>query len=119
MKKGINKVTLVGHVGDEPKVNNINDTTKVARFPLATNEIFVDKNGVEVQKTEWHTVVAWNKRAGIIEEYVKKGDALYVEGKIQTSNWEDKDGNKRKSIEILCDDFLFLSPRNRKAREEE
>ena len=118
MKKGINKVTLVGHVGDQPKVNNINDSTKVVRFPLATNEIFVDKNGVEVQKTEWHTIVAWNKRAGVIEDWVKKGDALYVEGKIQTSNWEDKDGNKRKSIEILCDDFLFLSPKNRKTSEE-
>lgn len=118
MKKGINKVTLVGHVGDVPKVSNISDETKVARFPLATNEIFVDKNGVEVQKTEWHTVVAWNKRAGVIETYVKKGDALYVEGKIQTSNWEDKEGIKRKSIEILCDDFLFLSPRNKDAAEE-
>ena len=109
MRKGINKVTLVGNVGDTPKVNTISEDLKVARFPLATNEYYVDKDGNEVQKTEWHTIVAWNKRAGIVENYVKKGDALYVEGKIQTSSWEDKDGNKRYSIEINCDDFLFLS----------
>jgi single-strand DNA-binding protein len=113
MRKGINKVTLVGNVGDTPKVNTISEDLKVARFPLATNEYYVDKDGNEVQKTEWHTIVAWNKRAGIVENYVKKGDALYVEGKIQTSSWEDKDGNKRYSIEINCDDFLFLSSKNK------
>lgn len=112
MRKGINKVTLVGHVGDAPKINTISEDLKVARFPLATNEYYIDKDGNEVQKTEWHTVVAWNKRAGVIENYVKKGDALYVEGRIQSSSWEDKEGNKRYSIEINCDDFLFLSPKN-------
>lgn len=119
MKRGINKVTLVGHVGDDPRVANINESLKVASFRLATNEIYIDKEGNEVEKTEWHTVKAWNKRADVIENYVKKGDALYVEGKIQTNNWEDKEGNQRKSIEILCDEFLFLSPKNRKTAEEE
>jgi len=118
MKRGINKVTLVGYVGDDPRVANINESLKVASFRLATNEIYYDKEGNEVEKTEWHTVKAWNKRAGVIENYVKKGDALYVEGKIQTNNWEDKEGNTRKSIEILCDDFLFLSPKNKKTVEE-
>jgi len=118
MRRGINKVTLVGHVGDDPRVNDINENLKVASFRLATNEIYYDKEGKEVEKTEWHTVKAWNKRAGIIENHVKKGDALYVEGKIQTHNWEDKEGNNRKSIEILCDEFLFLSPKNRKTEEE-
>ena len=99
-------------MGDDPKVNQINDNLKVARFPLATNEIYLDKDGNQVQKTQWHTIVVWNKIAAIIEEYVKKGDPLYVEGKIQTSTWEDKEGNKRYSIEINCDNFLFLSPRN-------
>jgi len=113
MRKGINKVTLVGNVGDTPKVNTISENLKVARFPLATNEYYADKDGNEVQKTEWHTIVAWNKKAGVVESYVKKGDALYVEGKIQTSSWEDKDGNKRYSIEINCDDFLFLSSKNK------
>ena len=117
MRRGINKVTLVGNVGDDPKVNQINDDLKVARFPLATNELYLDKEGNHVQKTQWHTIVVWNKVAGIIEEYVKKGDPLYVEGKIQTSTWEDKEGNKRYSIEINCDNFLFLD--NNRTREEE
>ena len=110
MKRGINKVTLVGHVGEDPKINQINDDVKVARFPLATNEFYVDKEGNEVQKTQWHTIVVWNKVAGIIEEYVKKGDPLYVEGKIQNSTWEDNEGKKRFTTEINCDNFLFLSP---------
>jgi single-strand DNA-binding protein len=82
MKRGINKVTLVGHVGEDPKVNQINDDVKVARFSLATNEYYVDKEGNEFQKTQWRTIVVWNKVAGIIEEYVKKGDPLYVDTKI-------------------------------------
>ena len=68
MKRGINKVTLMGNVGDDPRVNQINDTTKVARFPLATNEVYFDKEGNEVRKTEWHNVVFWNKAADIVEE---------------------------------------------------
>jgi single-strand DNA-binding protein len=112
MKRGINKVTLVGHVGEDPRVNQINDDVKVARFPLATNEYYQDKEGNEVQKTQWHSIVVWNKAAGIIEEYVRKGDPLYVEGKIQTSTWEDNEGKKRFTTEINCDNFLFLSPQN-------
>jgi single-strand DNA-binding protein len=81
MKRGINKVTLVGHVGEDPKVNQINEDVKVARFPLAKNEFYVDKDGNEIQKTQWHTIVVWNKVAGIIEEFVKKGDPLYVDTK--------------------------------------
>jgi len=117
MKRGINKVTLVGHVGEDPKVNQINDDVKVARFPLATNEFYVDKEGNEVQKTQWHTIVVWNKVAGIIEEYVKKGDPLYVEGKIQNSTWEDSEGKKRFTTEINCDNFLFLSPQTQPVEE--
>ena len=81
MRRGINKVTLVGNVGDDPKVNQINEDLKVARFPLATNEVYLDKDGNHIQKIQWHTIVVWNKIAGVIEEYVKKGDALYVETK--------------------------------------
>jgi single-strand DNA-binding protein len=117
MKRGINKVTLVGHVGEDPKVNQINDDVKVARFPLATNEFYVDKEGNEIQKTQWHTIVVWNKVAGIIEEYVKKGDPLYVEGKIQTSSWEDTEGKKRFTTEINCENFLFLAPQSQPVEE--
>jgi len=108
MKRGINKVTLMGNVGDDPRVNQINDTLKVARFPLATNEVYTDKEGNQVQKTEWHTVVFWNK-----------GIPLYVEGKIQSSSWEDKDGVKRYSWEINGDNFVFIDGKREEVKEDE
>jgi single-strand DNA-binding protein len=119
MKRGINKVTLMGNVGDDPKVNQINDTMKVARFPLATNEVYFDKEGNEVQKTEWHQVVFWNKAADIVEAYVRKGIPLYVEGKIQSSAWEDKEGVKRYSWEINGDNFVFIDGKREEVKEEE
>jgi len=74
----------MGNVGDDPRVNEINETTKVARFPLATNEVHIDREGNPVQKTEWHNVVFWHKATEIIEAYVRKGIPLYIEGKIQS-----------------------------------
>ncbi|MEX0986760.1 MAG: single-stranded DNA-binding protein [Bacteroidales bacterium] len=115
MKYGINKATLVGNVGDEPKVNEKNGEILLASFPFATSETYKDKNGEEVTNTQWHRVKVWNKRASIIKQYVKKGDSLYIEGKIVNENWEDKEGNKHFSSEIVCDNFLFLS--NRKTDE--
>jgi len=112
MKKGINKVTLVGNVGDDPRVNQLDDNKFVANFPLATNEKYTDREGKAVEKTEWHKVVVWNKQAEVVKNYVKKGDPLYVEGKIRTNAWEDKEGNKRYSTEIICDNFLFLSTKH-------
>jgi single-strand DNA-binding protein len=110
MKMGINKVTLVGHVGDDPKMRETKDKLNVANFRVATNEVFRDREGKEIQKTEWHTVVAWDKKAELIKEYVKKGDPLYVEGRLRTSTWEDKEGVKRYSTEVFCDNFIFLAP---------
>jgi single-strand DNA-binding protein len=105
MKRGINKVTLMGNVGDDPRVNQINDTMKVARFPLATNEVYLDKEGNQVQK--------------IVEAYVRKGIPLYVEGKIQSSTWEDKEGQKRYSFEISGDNFVFIDGKREEVKEEE
>jgi len=119
MKRGINKVTLMGNVGDDPRVNQINDTVKVARFPLATNEVYFDKEGNEVQKTEWHQVVFWNKAADIVEAYVRKGIPLYVEGKIHSSTWEDKDGVKRYSWEVNGDNFVFIDGKREDVKEVE
>lgn len=113
MKNGINKVTLVGNVGDDPRVNETKEKLQVAHFSIATNEVYKDKEGKEIKKTEWHKVVAWEKKAELIKDYVKKGDPLYVEGKLRTSSWEDKEGVKRYSTEIVCDNFLFLSSTNR------
>ena len=112
MKNSINKVMLVGNVGDDPRFNQVNKDTMVANFPLATNEYYTDKEGKEVKKTEWHKVVVWNKRAEVVKKYIKKGDPLYVEGRLQTNAWEDKDGNKKYNTEIICDNFLFLSSKN-------
>ena len=117
MKYGINKVTLVGNVGEVPRVSEKDGEAFVANFPLATNEYFRDKEGEEVQKTQWHRVVVWNKSAEIVKQHVKKGDALYIEGKITTNSWDDKEGNKHFSTEIVCDNFLFLSPRNQNGAE--
>jgi len=115
MKNGINKVTLVGNVGEAPRFSQLENKQMVAHFPLATNEEFTDKEGKEVKKTEWHKVTAWNRRAEVVKNHVKKGDALYVEGKIQTSSYEDKEGVKRYSTEIICENLMFLSSRNDKA----
>jgi single-strand DNA-binding protein len=112
MKNSINKVMLVGNVGDDPRFNQIGQDNMVANFSLATNDHYTDKEGKEVKKTEWHKVVVWNKRAEVVKKYIKKGDPLYVEGKLQTSAWEDKEGIKRYTTEIVCDNFLFLSSKN-------
>jgi len=112
MRNGINKVTLVGNVGDDPRVSEKEGEAFVAHFPLATSERYKDKNGEEVDKTEWHRVTVWNKQAEVIKKYLKKGDPLYVEGKITTSSYEDKEGVKRYSTDIICNNFLFLSTAN-------
>jgi len=112
MKYGVNRVTLVGNVGEGPRVSERDGEAFVANFPLATNEVWRDKEGEEVRRTEWHRIVVWNKAAEIVKQHVNKGDALYVEGKISTNSWDDKEGNKHYSTEIICDHFLFLSPRN-------
>jgi single-strand DNA-binding protein len=115
MKNGINKVTLVGNVGEAPRFNQLENKQAVAHFSLATSEDYTDKEGKEVKKTEWHRITVWNKRAEVVKNHVKKGDTLYVEGKIQTSSYDDKEGVKRYSTEIICDNFMFLSSRNEKA----
>ncbi|MEZ5069757.1 MAG: single-stranded DNA-binding protein [Bacteroidales bacterium] len=112
MKYGVNRVTLVGNVGDEPRVTERDGEAFVANFPLATNSCFRNREGEEITRTEWHKVVVWNKPADLVRQFVKKGDALYVEGRISTNSWDDKEGNKHYSTEIVCDSFLFLSPRN-------
>lgn len=114
MKNGINKVTLVGNVGEAPRYNQLENNQAVAHFSFATNEEFTDKEGKEIKKTEWHKITAWNKKANVVKDHVKKGDTLYLEGRIQTSSYDDKDGVKRYSTEIICDNFLFLSSRNNK-----
>jgi len=106
----VNKVILVGNVGKDPEVRHLENGATVARFPLATNETFTDKSGKKVTQTEWHNIVVWRGLAEIAEKYVKSGKLLYVEGRIRTNSYEDKDGIKRYNTEILCDNFRFLGP---------
>lgn len=107
----INKVILVGNVGKDPEVKYLESGTAVARFSLATNETYKNKNGEKVTNTEWHNIEVWRGTAEFVEKYIKKGTQLYVEGKIRTENWEDKEGNKRYTTKILVDSLQLLGKR--------
>ena len=108
----INKVILVGNVGKDPEVRYIENGTAVARFSLATNESYTNKSGEKVTNTEWHNVVLWRSLAEICEKYVKKGAQLYIEGKITTRAWSDKEGNKRYTTEIIGNQMQLLGSRS-------
>ena len=114
MKNGINKVTLVGNVGEAPRFNQMENKQAVAHFSLATNDDYTDREGKEVKRTEWHRITAFNKKAELVKNYVKKGDPLYIEGRLQTSSYDDKDGVKKTSTEIICENLMFLSSRESK-----
>lgn len=102
---------LVGNVGKDPEVRHLEGGVTLARFPLATNETYTDKNGQRVTQTEWHNIVVWRGLAETVEKYVKSGKLLYVEGRIRTNTYEDKEtGAKRYSTEIYCTNFRFLGP---------
>lgn len=107
----INKVILVGRVGKDPEVRHLDNNSVVASFTLATNESYKNKSGEKVTNTEWHNIVVWRSLAEIAGRYIKKGTMLYVEGKIRTRSWNDKDGNKRYTTEIEADNFQMLSSR--------
>src|SRR5207244_8528227 len=111
MAKSVNKVILIGNLGKDPEVKFTPNGTAVAKFSLATNESFKDKNGQWQERTEWHNVVAWQRLAEIVGEYVK-GSRLYVEGKLQTSTWGDRqNGGKRYRTEIVARDIVVLGSR--------
>lgn len=113
MSGTLNKVMLIGHTGDEIKMNYFEGGGCIGRFPLATNETYTNRTtGEKVSSTEWHNIVVRNKAAEICEKYLKKGDKVYIEGRIKTRKWQDDQGNDRYSTEIQCTDFTFLTPKN-------
>jgi len=113
MSGTLNKVMLIGHTGDEVKMHYFEGGGSIGRFPLATNETYTNRtSGERVTNTEWHTVVVRNKAAEICEKYLKKGDKVYIEGRLKTRKWQDDKGMERYSTEIQCTDFTFLSPKN-------
>ena len=112
MPKSVNKVILVGNVGQDPEVKYTPSGVPVAKFSLATNERFKDKSGEFQERTEWHNVIAWQRLAEIVGEYLSKGSKVYVEGKLQTSSWEDKQSGQRKyRTEIVARDLVLLGSR--------
>ncbi|WP_138432303.1 single-stranded DNA-binding protein [Winogradskyella algicola] len=113
MSGTLNKVMLIGHLGDEVKMHYFDDKNCVGRFPLATNETYTNKTTNErVTNTEWHNIVVRNKAAEICEKYLSKGDKVYIEGRIKTRKWTDDKGMERYSTEIQCTDFTFLTNKN-------
>jgi single-strand DNA-binding protein len=108
----LNKVMLIGNLGDEVKMHYFDDKNCVGRFPIATSESYVSKQTNErITNTEWHNIVVRNKAAEICEKYLSKGDKIYIEGRIKTRKWTDDKGMERYSTEIQCDEFTFLTPK--------
>ncbi|MFN4121692.1 MAG: single-stranded DNA-binding protein [Flavobacteriales bacterium] len=104
---GVNKVILIGNVGKDPEIRNLDNGVKVANFPLATTEIY-KKDGNRMEQTEWHSIVLWRGLAEVAEKIVRKGSQVYIEGKLRTRSWEDKDKVKRYSTEVVAEVLTML-----------
>ena len=107
----VNKVILVGNLGRDPELRYTQQGTAVANFTLATNESFQRKDGNREERTEWHRIVAWGKTAELCSQYLSKGRSVYIEGRIQTRAWENKEGQKQKTTEIVAQSVQFLGGR--------
>lgn len=105
---GVNKVILVGNLGRDPEVRYTKSGQAVASFSLATSEKWTGKDGNKEEKTEWHRIVAWGKLGEICGEYLSKGKQVYIEGRLQTREWEDNDGNKKQTTEIVANNMTML-----------
>ena len=105
---GVNKVILVGNLGKDPEVRHLDSGVAVANFSLATTESYKNKQGERVNQTEWHNIVLWRGLAEVAEKYLKKGSSIYIEGRIKTRKWEDKEGVTKYTTEILGDNMTML-----------
>ncbi len=112
----LNKVMLIGRLGADPELRYTADGTPVATFRMVTSEIYKDKSGQKQEKSEWHSIVAWRKLAEIVGEYMKKGRLVYIDGKIQSREWADKEGNKRKTYEIVASDIKMMPDGSRRGQ---
>ena len=111
-KNSVNKVIIVGNLGQDPEARYTPQGTAVTNLSVATNESWKNQSGETQEKTEWHRVVMYGKMAETASEYMKKGQTVYVEGRLQTNEWEDQNNNKRKTTEIRCDNFTMLGRRS-------
>src|SRR5580704_9060750 len=105
---GVNKVILVGNLGKDPEVRYLEGGVAVANFPLATTEVYKNRSGDKVESTEWHNIVLWRGLAEVAEKLLKKGMQVYVEGRLKTRVWEDKDGTKKRTTEIVGENLTIL-----------
>ena len=106
---GVNKVILIGNLGKDPEVKYLDNGVAVANLSLATSENYKNKDGEKVTQTEWHDIVLWRGLAEVAEKYLKKGSSVYIEGKLRTNKWVDKDENTRYKTEVLADKLTMLS----------
>ncbi|MCP4052402.1 MULTISPECIES: single-stranded DNA-binding protein [Mesoflavibacter] len=104
-----NKVQLIGRLGQDPEIVTFNDGNKMAKFSLATDDSYKDKNGNKVERAYWHNIVVKNGLVKVVEDYVTKGQEIAIEGKLTNRTWEDKEGNKRYVTEVVCNELLMLS----------
>lgn len=109
---GVNKVILIGNLGADPEIRNLPSGTTVANFNIATSENYTNKSGERVTQTEWHRVECWEGLAKVAEQYLKKGSSVYIEGKIRTEEWQDKDGNTRYTTKIRAQNLTMLGGRS-------
>jgi single-strand DNA-binding protein len=107
----LNKVMLIGNLGKDPEVRTIPSGVKVANFSIATSESYTGKDGNRVEKTEWHNIVMWRGLAEVAEKYLKKGNPVFIEGKLQTRSWDDQNGVKKYMTEIMADNMVMLGGR--------
>ncbi len=106
--RGVNRVMLIGNLGKDPDVQYLEGNIGVAKFSLATTETFKDRTGKLISQTEWHTVVLWRGLAELAQKYLHKGSLVYIEGRLRTRSWEDKDGNKKFATEVVGDNLIML-----------
>src|SRR5512138_186348 len=109
--RGVNRVMLIGNLGRDPDLQYLEGNIAVAKFPLATTETFKDKNGNLVSQTEWHTVVLWRGLAELAQKYLHKGSLGFIEGRLRTRSWEDKEGNRKFATEVVGDNLIMLDKR--------
>ncbi len=104
----VNKVILIGNAGKDPEIRHLESGVPVCTLPLATSETYTNKSGEKVSNTEWHNIVLWRGLAEVAQKYVKKGSQIFIEGRIRTRSWDDKEGNKRYTTEIIADTLQLL-----------
>ena len=109
--RGVNRVMLIGNLGKDPDVQFLEGNIAVAKFPLATTETFKDRSGKLISQTEWHTVVLWRGLAELAQKYLHKGSLVYIEGRLRTRSWEDKEGNRKFATEVVGDNLIMLDKR--------